>query len=119
MFNIFKKENKPGARDISDIRRYTIETISPVIDSYTDWYAEHGMTLPEEFSQNPTLWTNHLRTIQRAFNLANDELNDEGEIYDAFMRNRDDLVAKLDAEKQEGFELFGKYLTVLIDPRYK
>lgn len=117
MFKFGNKENK--ARDIADIRRKTIETLCPIIDDYVDWYAEHGITLPEEFAQDPTSWTNHLRTIQRAFVLADDELNEVGEIHKYLKVNRDDVVAKLLEEKQEGFELFGKYLNVLIDPRYK
>lgn len=120
MFNFnFKKEKKISSRDISDIRRKTIETLAPIIDTYVDFYAEHGITLPVEFEQDPTTWTNHLRTIQRAFNLEEDALADRGEIYDAWKRNRDDLVTKLEAERQEGFELFGKYLQVLVDPQYK
>lgn len=120
MFNIFnKKENKVKARDIADIRRITITTLCPVVDDYCDWYAEHGITLPEEFSQDPTTWTNILRKIQRAFVLAEDSLNNVGEIHDAQKRDRDDLVTKLLSEQQEGFELFGKYLNVLVDPRYE
>lgn len=119
MFNLFNKEKKSKARDISDIRRATITTLCPIIDTYVDWYAEHGITLPEEFAQDPTSWTNILRKIQRAFVLAEDDLNDVGEMQKYLKVNRDDIVAKLLDEQQEGFELFGKYLDVLIDPRYE
>lgn len=117
MFNF--GNNKTSAFDVADIRRMTIKTLRPVINEYADWYAEHGITLPEEFAQDPTTWTNHLRTIQRAFNLAGDELEGKGEIFTAFKNNRDDLVATFNKEKQDGFELFGKYLSELVDPRYE
>lgn len=118
MFNLFNKE-KSKTREIVDIKKKAIETLCPIIDDYVDWYCEEGITLPEEFAQDPTTWTNILRKIQRAFILAEDNLNSVGEIQQYLKVNRDDIVAKLLDEQQEGFELFGKYLNVLIDPRYK
>lgn len=117
MFNFGKK--KVDAFDVADIRRATIKMLRPVLNEYVDWYAEHGITLPEEFAQDPTTWTNHLRTIQRAFNLAGDELEGEGEIFNAFKNKQNKLVASLNKEKQDGFKLFGKYLCELVDPRYE
>lgn len=120
MLNLFKKEkNKNSSRDIADIRRKTIETLYPIIDVYADWYAEHGITLPEEFAQDPTTWTNILRKIQRAFDLSANGNLPGGEIDKVRKVNRDDLVRIKEEEVQEGFELFGKYLQVLIDPRYE
>lgn len=83
------------SRDIDEV----IETLHPLITEYVDWYAERGLYLPENFKSDPSAWTNILRKIQRAFDIA---LTKE-------YSKRDDL----ESEMKEGFELFGKYFIEL------
>lgn len=120
---MFWKKNKNYACfddvDVRNIRRYTTETIQPIVDFYADWYAEKGVTLPRGFEQDPSGWTEVLRKIQRAFILASNEDMPDGEVYKAVASGKLNEVEKLEGEIQEGFELFGKYLNSLVDNNYR
>lgn len=72
-----------------------VELLHPYVTGYVDWYAEKGLYLPKEFETDPSSWTNILRKIQRAFDLANTEGYEE--------------TPALKEEMEEGFVLFGKY----------
>lgn len=104
--------------DVKNIRKYSIKVLLPIVDYYADWYAERGITLPAGFEQDPTGWTEVLRKIQRAFVLVSDEESLGGEICKALGSGRLNDVEKLEKEIQEGFELFGKYLNLLVDNKY-
>lgn len=98
-----------------DLRTIIIDKITDDIIEYTDWYAENGVYLPDEFAQDPSAWTEVLRKIQRAFRLAVMEFGSDGEIMKAQILGNQEEVKKLIGGMQEGFELFGKYLNVLRD----
>ena len=116
MFESLFRENK-----IKTLRDLVVWNLSGDVKDYAEWYADHGIYLPEEFSHDPSQWTEVLRKISRAFELRFDEIKGEGELFEA--RNRWAEFGEVDAEKlkeleqevQEGFELFGKYLNVLTD----
>lgn len=76
-----------------------VNYLHSMISEYVDWYCEKGLYLPEEFRMDPATWTDILRKIQRAFDLAHtrEYIGDVG----------------LKAEMKEGFELFGKYFLEL------
>lgn len=106
------------ADDVKNIRKYVVSALAPIVDYYADWYAERGVTLPAEFEQDPTSWTEVLRKIQRAFVLSNND-SLSGEMNKAIGAGKLNDVEKLEKEIQEGFELFGKYLNLLVDKNYR
>lgn len=107
------------------IRDITIKTLCKRINRYVDWSCEHGLYLPPGFESDPTGWANTLRDIQRAFNLLNDELNEEGELWE--LKNKwkefgeEDVegLGYLNKEVERGLTLFGKYLFYLTDDTIK
>jgi hypothetical protein len=72
-----------------------VDIIGPEVSDYVDWYAERGLYLPRDYQTDPAAWTNILRKMQRAFDIASKKEYVEDE--------------SLEQEMQEGFELFGKY----------
>lgn len=109
--NPFKKKKN----DMWDIRALAIRSLTTAIDEYADWYAENGLSLPEEYQFDPAGYTEVLRQIQRAFYLASTENDEDGEIQLAKKSGDTDLIAKLNDDMQSGFSLFGKSLNFLYD----
>lgn len=108
-------------KEAFNIKGYVVQRVTPLIDSYADWYAQKGLTLPPEYAADPTTWTQILRDIQRAFILADTEDDEDGEIHKArvkwqsFGQEDPEAIKDLYAEIQKGFELFGKHLFYLKD----
>lgn len=108
-------------KEAFNIKGYVVSRVTPLIDSYVDWYAQRGIFLPPDYATDPTGWTEVLRKIQRAFILADTEDDDDGEIHQAkvkwstFGQEDPEAIKELYNEIQLGFELFGKYLMHLKD----
>lgn len=101
-----------------NIRDYVIKNTYPLIHEYYQWYLEHGLHLPETLAQDPTEWTEILRKMDRAFSLYLTRDDEDGLWQDAKRSHRDnELWPKYEAEMQEGFALFGKYLKELRDDK--
>lgn len=86
--------------EIWNLRDAIISFVTPRMSFFTKWQCEHGKYTPPQYSNHPDVWLNILNKIDRAFEMA----NDPSYPWDDSSR----------AEVQEGFELFGKYLTNLI-----
>lgn len=113
------EEKLPKRAGVWNIRDFVVKKIGPIVDEYAEWYAEHGISLPAAYEFDPTGWTETLRHIQRAFNLAAVEKEDYGEFFDAKNNpdpvRREELLTSLREEISTGFRLFGKHLDVLYD----
>lgn len=110
---LFGNNTKQNVRDI------IVDCVSPIMDDYANWNAEHGMYLPPGLETNPSEWANILRKIQRAFCLLEYAAAGEGDFHLAKMKGDVAEIEKLNGEIKEGFELFGKYLLYLKDPNYE
>lgn len=112
-------EKRPKRAGVWNIRNLVIEKIGPVIDEYVDWYAENGVSLPECYALDPSGWTEVLRKIQRAFNLASIENEDYGEFFEAKKivdeTQRMTAINALQDDIYWGFRLYGKHLNDLFD----
>ena len=103
------------------IRDVTVRALTDAINEYADWSCEQGLYLPPDFATDPTGWAETLRSIQRAFNLLSDELDQTGALWEA--KNKWQHYGEKDTEKIEelnkeiikGLTLFGKYLFYLTD----
>lgn len=120
VFGSKKVENKKET-----IRDLTIRTLTKRVNEYTEWNAQHGLYLPPDFTTDPSGWINTLRDIQRAFNLLNDELDEEGELWEAktkwakYGEKDAEAIEDLNKEVRRGLSLFGKYLFDLADDTIK
>jgi hypothetical protein len=81
------------------------------------------MYLPPDYAKDPSGWSEALHAMKRAFCLLYEELNKEGELWEA--KNKWNEFGEQDTEKIEelngvikyGLTLFGKYLFYLTDPK--
>ncbi len=101
--------------DVFNIRDYTIRTLHPIIDEYVDWYAEHGVSLPEAFALDPAGWTEVLRKIQKAFFLAATEHDEDSPIAFSKKHGHEEALVEYRREIQAAFSLFGKHLDDIVD----
>lgn len=112
-------ENKPKRAGVWNIRDFVIKKIGPVVDEYAEWYADHGVSLPEAYQFDPTGWTEILRRIQRAFYLAAIEKESVGEFAEAQLiqdeARRKEVIDGYRQEISDGFRMFGKHLNDLYD----
>ncbi len=70
----------------------------PVL-KYTEWYCENGFHLPLEFEKDPSVWTEILRSIERAFKMV--------------VEGRMPTNEKEDAIRAQGLNYFYKYFSEL------
>ena len=85
--------------DASSVRDSFMAFIAPLIVEYVDWYAEEGLTLPDEYATKPGEWTDILRKMQKAMKGI-----------------QAGKSPKDDPELQEGLDLIGRHLYDLHDP---
>ena len=111
--------------DKETIRDKTVRVLFERVNEYVDWACEEGLYLPPDFATDPTAWATTLRDIQRAFTLLNDELNQEGELWEAknkwkeFGEKNVEEMEYLNKEVEKGLTLFGKYLFYLTSDTIK
>ena len=117
--SLFKPKSTPLLRD------QIVRFLAPLIEDYADWNSEHGLYLPDSLSNDPTAWQVALMKMKRALNLLDDELNGEGDLWEAKNKWKGvsgevdaEKVAELEKEIREGLELFGRYAYDLIDQKY-
>ena len=112
-------EKRPKKAGVWDIRDFVIKKVGPLVQEYSEWYANYGVSLPDCYAFDPTGWTENLRQMQRAFYLASIENEDYGEFYDAKNATepgrKEELIIALNNEVSTGFRLFGKHLNDLKD----
>lgn len=106
---------KHSPEEAFDIPAYAAKLLYPVVDEYIEWYADHGISLPEAYALDPSGWTEVLRKIQRAFYLKSTENDHGSEIMEAKRTLHDDRLESLREEMQSGFYLFGKHFLELFD----
>lgn len=103
------------------IRELTVRRVFKSLNEYADWACESGLYLPPDYAKDPTGWNEVLRKMQRAFRLLSEELDGEGQLWEAknkwkqFGEQDKEEVQALEKEIQEGLTLFGKYLFYLTD----
>lgn len=108
---------------LRDIRGFTVSKIGPLVDAYTEWYAENGLALPPEYATDPSAWTEVLRKMQRAFmllqtqNTPGSELYEAAHKWDAFNERDADEISLLEQEIKDGLAAFGKYLFWMQDSK--
>lgn len=113
-----------NGRSKETIRGTAVRELYPLISKYADWNAEHGMYLPPDFASDPTGWANALRDMQRAFRILKEELEGEGELWEAKNRwkkyGQEDSqeICEIEAQIERGLTLFGKYLYFLTNEIY-
>jgi hypothetical protein len=114
----FKQEKK-----VKVIRDVAVKSLYKIIADYSDWYEYKGLHLPPDYATDPSLWTLNLQKIKRAFELLHDEMNGEGELWEAknkwknFGEQDTEKIEELNKEIIEGFTEFGKQLFYLTDPK--
>lgn len=107
-------------KETKTIRDATIENLYYLVDEYCSWYVEQGLYLPPGYETNPTGWNEVLNSIKRAFRLLFEDMNGEGQYYEAKKLAGSDGKDSADLEKiekdiQEGLAYFGKHLFHLTD----
>jgi len=114
---IFKNKGDSLIRDVA------VESLYHMIEDYSTWYADKGLYLPPKYATDPTEWTVVLQKIKRAFKLLYEEMNEEGELWEAKNKWKDygekdvEEIKVLEMEIIEGLTLFGEQLFYLIDPK--
>ena len=114
-----KEEPYRTARDI------IVQNISGIINDYVTWHSEHGLFMPPDFATDPTSWLIVLSKMKRSFSLLEEELREEGELWEAknkwkkFNEQDTEKIEELNAEIVEGLTLFGKYLFYLTEDQRK
>lgn len=115
---LFKGDEETKTKTIRDA---TIESLYYLVDEYCSWAVEQGTYLPPGYETDPTSWSEVLNSIKRAFRLLFEEMNNEGELWEAksgggeYTGQDTEKVEKLEKEIQEGLAHFGKYLFYLQD----
>jgi len=103
------------------IRDVAVRELCDLVSDYSDWYENHGLVLPRDFANDPTGWTVALQKMKRAFCLLRQDMDREGELYEAkkkwekFGEKDGAKIEELNTEIREGLSLFGKYLLDLTD----
>lgn len=101
--------------EVKTIRDTAVEALYYAVDDYCTWYIEQGLYLPPGYETDPSGWSEVLNQIKRAFRLLFEDMNAEGEYWDAQQGVDQEKVDKLEKEIQGGLALFGKYLFYLTD----
>lgn len=105
------------------LRDVTVSLLAEFVEDYSEWYDLHGIHLPPAFATDPTAWTEALHKMKRAFNILNDELNQEGELWKAkheweqYGEQDVQKIEELEKEIEEGLLLFGQNLYYMTDTK--
>lgn len=108
-------------KKIITVREAAIKNLSSVVSDYSDWYEQFGIYLPPGYETDPTAWTNVLQKMKRAFQLLAEEMNEEGELWEAknhwknFNQVDTEKINDLEREIKEGLTLFGTNLIYMTD----
>lgn len=108
-------------RQPETMRDKTVKTIFSMIEKYSKWYDEHGLYLPPDYASDPSAWSEALHKMSRAFKLLIQEMNGEGELWEAknkwkkYGEEDTEKIKELEAEIKEGLSLFGSQLFYLTD----
>lgn len=103
------------------IKSTAVKYLHQMVEDYSEWYDDHGLYLPPDYASDPTGWTEALHVVKRAFKLLNDEMNGEGELWEAkhaweqFGEKDSEKIIELEKEIKAGLTIFGAQLLYLSD----
>jgi hypothetical protein len=112
-----------GKEDPRKIRDIGITALYEAIEDYSEWYDEHGIHLPPTYADNPTAYTEDLHKMSRAFRLLYEEIQGEGELWEAkhgwekYGEKDVQKIEELEKDIQEGLLLFGQNFFYMTDPK--
>lgn len=105
------------------LRDITASLLNEFVEDYSDWYERRGIHIPDSYNGDATAYTEDLHKMKRAFRLLAEELEGEGELWDAkhaweAYGEKDVMkIEELEAEIREGMLLFGKNLYYMTDTK--
>ena len=97
--------------DLWNLNYFIIKKVRKPLNAFVKHQEERGMSLPSDFEKDPAAWLVVLGKMRYSFDQS--WLNENDENHDFLHTMTDEQRMEYYNKIQEGFELFGKYLTNL------